>query len=486
MRVTTEGTARFCARAAYLIFGLLCLALARFVLATGWRESWKMPVMALLGLALGLPVLWGLGWLERRLEERGKLWVLVAGLLIFCAAVKTAGVVLLQVTPEGDYEVFDAVAKAIAQGEGVEGKRYLALFPHILGYAWTLGQVMKVFGAGAMVAPWFNVALSVGSCALLYVLLRRTVSPRAGVTAMALWAVLPSQTIFNSFALSEPLYTFLLMAVFCLLTALKDVKTPGGAAALGAAAGGVLAYFNLCRPVGAVMLTALALFLGLVRMDGWRDRARRTGALVFALVLAAVYAAVGTAAYAAQEAALGEAPARAPGYNVLVGFNRESTGTWNAEDSALLYAYSDQSGSTAVWVQEQMLEQAKARIAGQELSTLPGFFRDKLYVLMGDDAAPVAYGAEKIAHPFGLRWVCNAFYLLLLVGSAAGAALCIRRGERSALFFPMVYLLGLVCAQMLVEVAGRYHYSALTSLTVMAAVGVEGLWSLIARQKKEK
>jgi len=484
MKITTERTARFCAGAAYLMFGLLCLELARFVLVTGWGEGRLMPLLALLGLALGLPVLWGLGWLEERLERRGRRWILVAGLLVFCAAVKLAGIVWLQVTPAGDYEVFDRVAKAIAQGQGVRGNRYLALFPHILGYAWTLGQVMKLFGTGTMVAPCFHAVLSVGSCGLLYVFLRRTVSARAGVAAMALWAVIPSQTMFNSFVLSEPLYTFLLLAVFCLLAALREAETPGKAAALGALAGGVLACVNLCRPVGAVMLMALALFLLLVRMDDWKDRARRRAALLSVVALAAVYFVGGRAAYAAQEAALGEAPATTPGYNILVGFNQESTGTWNAADSELLYRYSDQSGSTAVWVQEQMMEEAKERIAGQKLSTLPGFFRDKLYILMGDDAAPVMYGEEKIAHPMELRAVCNAFYFLLLAGSAAGALFCVQKKERSALFFPMVYLLGLVCAQMLVEVAGRYHYSALAPLTVMAAVGVEGLWALIAGRRR--
>ena len=66
--------------------------------------------------------------------------------------------------------------------------------------------------------------------------------------------------------------------------------------------------------------------------------------------------------------------------------------------------------------------------------------------------------------------------------AAVGGALLWRREERSWLLLAPLYVLGLTLAQMLVEVAGRYHYSMLPMLLLM---GVWGLFE-IKRDKKER
>ena len=110
----------------------LALLVGGLVLGVGQNgETWK-------ALALAVPVLiagWkGLPLLCRWLEQLGavRIWLV---LTLLCLAVKGAWVLLVRVTPSGDYATFWGYANALAQQPVLEGGRYMALFPHIFGYS---------------------------------------------------------------------------------------------------------------------------------------------------------------------------------------------------------------------------------------------------------------------------------------------------------------------------------------------------------------
>ena len=133
-------------------------------------------------------------------------------LLIICLAVKTAWIVTYKIDPIGDYEAFFNTAKALGDNFVIHD-RYVALFPHIFGYASFLSIFLKIFGANFMIPPIINVVLTTISMGLIYFIARRIGGVRTAITASVLWILLPSQTMYNMFALSEPLYcTILLLA----------------------------------------------------------------------------------------------------------------------------------------------------------------------------------------------------------------------------------------------------------------------------------
>lgn len=463
-----ENTAVFCARAAWALFALLAavLALRFFRLGHGLSRNWTTALYTLLGLGAGVPLLRAAGRLAVRLGRRRALAVLLA----LCLAVKLAWVLLVRVAPAGDYATFQGTAAELAGREVIWGGRYIALFPHVFGYSFFLSLFMKLFGQGALLAPLLNVGLSVLSCWLLYDLADRLSGGAAAAGAALLWTFFPSQTIYNMYVLSEPLYTALILAFFTLI-ARFDQKEGGRARSwgYGLGAGLALALVNLCRPVGVILLLALACWLGLARLDGWRERGFRRRWLTLLLALVLCCLAVGRAGTAYLERRIGEAPASTPGYSFLVGFNLRSGGTWNREDADLLDAYSAAPGSTAPEVQRQMLAQAAERIR-EERAALPAFLYEKLHLFLGDDSAAVAYGQGVIARPRLLSELCNGYYYACFALAALAALGALRRGERpAAALLPGIYVLGLTLAQLLVEVAGRYHYSALPTLVLLAA-----------------
>lgn len=169
---------------------------------------------------------------------------------------------------------------------------------------------------------------------------------------------------------------------------------------------------------------------------------------------------------------IGEEPASTTGFNISVGFHQESGGKWNWEDSNTLDAVNTPDRS-AQEVQEEMLDLAMERITSGEID-FPILLRDKLTTFLGTDDACVGYASSVIRHKEQVKQLCNGFWYGILFLAAAGCILGIRAGERRSAQMRYLYFIGLTMAQMLVEVAGRYHYSLLPILILLAARGI--LW----------
>ena len=155
----------------------------------------------------------------------------------------------------GDYSVFWGYANALAERTTVYGGRYMALFPHIFGYADFLSWFIRLSGPQPMLAPVLNVLLTVCSGSFLYHLCLRWFHLPAATLAYLLWTLCPSQTIYNSLVLSEPLYTALILGVLSFLTetersaALKGGIRFGWGVLSGTAGGVLLRWVNGCVPL---------------------------------------------------------------------------------------------------------------------------------------------------------------------------------------------------------------------------------------------
>ena len=421
-------------------------------------ETWK-------ALALAVPVLiagWkGLPLLCRWLEQLGavRIWLV---LTLLCLAVKGAWVLLVRVTPSGDYATFWGYANALAQQPVLEGGRYMALFPHIFGYSSFLSWFIRLLGPGELLAQMLNVVLTAVSGSFLFLLGRRWWGPPAGISAYLLWIACPSQTIYNSLVLSEPLYTTLMLGALVLLTA-EEGRRP---ILRGVAAGLVLRWFNGVRPIAAVVIIALLIWRLVLKPEEWLLGESRRYWLGLLAALLAVYAVTGPLWQAHLTRRIGEESSTTPGYSVLVGFNQDSGGAWNQEDSQLLFSLSDAPGATAQQAQEGALEAAKDRITSGKVALLP-LLRDKLRAFLGSDHACVGYVGSVVRHTKLFALACNGFYYAAMVLAGGALVRLWRNRERSAVVLLPLYVLGLTCAQMLVEVAGRYHYSLIPVLLLL-------------------
>lgn len=409
-------------------------------------------------------------------------------LAAICFAVKLAAVLRWRVEPAADYATFATTAADLARDGSISLHRYVALFPHIYGYSAFLSMFYRVFGEGPLVAPIVNAGLSALTAALLYLLIRRYSCKKSGIFAAFLWTICPSQTLYNIYVLSEPLYTAELVGAMLLCDTLrarlKPVAAQGIRGTIGVAAGlgALLAAVQLVRPIGTIIVIALAGTLLVIDLPyDLKTAAKRLGVLAVVVVVMLC----GTRLVGLRiDAALGEPAAHGVGYSYAVGLNEKSGGCWDADVSARLMAYSNEEGATADYAQSRMMDDVKTLIKSGEIDYI-ALFKNKFDNLLGHDHSVVtSYGVKVFARQDLFAGMCDIFWLATALLAAVGCVCALARKERGALLIATLYGLGLVAAQMLVEVAIRYHYSLYLATIPLAIYGLSTISDKIWRKSR--
>jgi hypothetical protein len=458
-------------RAIYLIYVILALILL-FTYLTGFKNDYYLYLfvgLILLCIVGTFILVKGSSFLEKRNEKR-----VVFGLLFVCFIVKFIWIYSFRIQPYGDYRTFYDSAVALSDSFQIHS-RYIALFPHIFGYSTFLSIFLKIFGTSYMIAPILNVCLSTISMGLIFFISKNIGGLKTAITSSILWIVFPSQTIFNMFVLSEPLYSTILLLIWAFTIAInkklqsiniKKILFYSVVLAL------LFALMNMSRPIAAIPLIALAVWLFIVDTQHLDNKKIFIKKAVHIVTVILCYFIFTSAINQFISVRVGEKVATAPGYNMYVGFNMKSYGQWNEEDSVLLYSYSDKPGWTADQVQKQMLTDAKKRVESGKINFLNLFFHKLLIFLGNDSAAAVMYGGSVLGHVGRYTIISNVYYYFLIVASLLEVGASFLNRNKSYVFFICLYPIGLTLAQMLVEVAGRYHYSATIAIVIMAACGI--------------
>lgn len=394
--------------------------------------------------------------------------ILTIILSVLCFIVKFIWIYMVRIEPMVDYQTYFDYAKTLSESFSAPNN-YIALFPHVFGYSWFLSFFMKIFGTGELLAPVINVIFSVISGVLIFRIAYRLIDIRAAVFAYLLWIFCPSQTIYNSLVLSDLFYTTMILAFVLIITEMNLSSCVKHTALLGVLAGFILRLVNITRPIAAILIIAVIIWLGVLKAKEWTNSDFRKKWSPFLILLVICYFVTEPIWDIYTEKRLGEKPAGAPGYNVMVGFNMDSYGAWNAEDSALLVEYSQAPDATAVSTQEQMLKDAKERITSGTIN-FPKLFANKFVTFLGYDSSAVFYHLDVLNDSVkSLENLSNIFYyMLVILAVIASPAL----GKQTAISTVPLYVIGLTIAQMLVEVAGRYHYSIIPMLILAAQFGI--------------
>ena len=428
----------------------------------------------LLALVLGAGWAAGLYWLLRRyalpVPRHAALWAMGV-----CFIMNLAWVLAVRIEPFSDYQEYWDVARALANGTEIPDAWYVAMYPHILGTATILSALQRVFGESVSAVTVLNVVLTTLSCGLVWLLAKELAGERAAFLAALLWAVTPCKLMLGSLVFSEPIYTFLILLFFLLFLRLEKLieKEPLPALLLALALGLLLAAINLVRPIALILVIAAALWILFLR--GEKAKNARLWALWLAafLVMTAAFRVSGSLWDRHVERLLGQEIASVPWYNIYVGFNETTGGTYAEEDMDLLTAYLKQ-GKSAPEAQESMIPHLKERLASG--INFPKLFAVKLFSFLGADQL----GGYTCRFTRSERFVklcmgvCNVFYYGVFLAAVAGIMRLFRsRALGAGLLLPL-YFLGLTLAHMLVEVSDRYHYSLIPILIIFAALGFAG------------
>lgn len=456
---------------------ILLLALGVFLGTFGKLESPSYVLELLVGFVLF--VLW-LRYYPSLNDKSGNFKhpsAFITGLLlsIFCLISNLIWVLNFQIEPTVDFYTFYNTAVQIATGQRVD-MLYIGLFPHILGYSTFLSWFIKLFGESELLAPFVNVGLTVISGVCIYVLCLRWFGYRSAVFALLAWSLCPSKMMYNSMVMSEPLYTcgILLFLVFMSLvcddglsfTARLIICLPAGLLC-----GLLLMAVNAARPVAFILFIAFFIWLVLLRgkdikrIKVWGLLVLFSGSMVFG------YSKCSDKWKIWEYLHVFEETSNIPAYNIYVGLNPDSLGSFSEEDMDLLlsYRYDEENGS-AVYAQERMLEETKNRLASGEID-FPKLFATKLAKLMGNDEGGAFYAQDELSSlQFKLcTAVSNVFYYFIVFLCITGVIMLFKRPKYYSLYIVPLYSIGLILAHLIVEVSGRYKYSVIPMVIILAS-----------------
>ena len=282
-------------------------------------------------------------------------------------------------------------------------------------------------------------------------------------------------------SLSEPYYTCLILLFMILVVFTSDLQSKGNAnlylylriTVCAVASGALLTLVQSARPIAAIPILAVLIWVALLMKNevlhqGWK------GWALFILMSFVCYSAGQSAwkNYAAEQ--LEQEPPSLPGYNIYVGFNLETGGSYSDEDMTLFQnRYFGEYNRNAVAAQQKMMEDAKQRILSAE-SRLPQLMLAKLKTLLGHDEGGVFYAMESLStHQYRLScMISNIWYYLVCILAVYGVIRLWQCQESGSVLVAVLFMIGLVMAQMLVEVAARYHYSLIPMLLLVCGYGV--------------
>jgi hypothetical protein len=275
-------------------------------------------------------------------------------------------------------------------------------------------------------------------------------------------------------SLSEPLYTCLLLLFFLLVSMVMDVrpeeKETGRAALGGLLSGLALAMVNAARPIGIIPIIAFLLWLFF--LSDWPGIcSRKKAVLLYTCLLLLSYYMTGSAWKSYVSARLDQTPPSVPGYSIYVGFNPDTQGSYADEDMDLLQSrYFGEYDRNAEAAQQSMLKSAKERISDNRKS-IPSMMMHKLGTLLGHDEGGAFYSKESLSDRNYALWciISNDWYYLVCILAIAGCVKMWKNPPGNSFMIITLCLVGIVLAQLLVEVAARYHYCLIPMLLLLAS-----------------
>ena len=384
-------------------------------------------------------------------------------LTFLCLVLHALWIVMCPLEIAGDYLIFWKYATQLACNTGTATMEYVAMFPHIFGYSYFISRFMSIFGDLEIIPPILNVLLTTGSGLIIWTLVKDIYGKRQAGIAYILWIICPSKIIYNSMVLSEPYYTNLLL-IFILIVEKVSLSEKRGIWFLGILGGLILRLVNTARPVAVIPIIALVIWILL--LNGFKKKF-----IPFFVLLLLVYIPTGTLWNNFMAKNLWEEPATGvPGYNVYVGLDSEHGGTHNEEDIDRLFDYYYGKHLSAPDAQQQMLDDAIEMVKSGKTdfaSLIPNKFKS----LLGNDEGGAFYASDALSNGVYslLCIISNIWYYFIILSAIAGAFNTVKRGEMNVLQLAPLYTIGLILAQMLVEVSGRYHYSIIPMLIITAS-----------------
>ncbi len=417
--------------------------------------------------------------------------------LAAAAAVRVWVINYFPVQPESDFRTYFEVAKLLAQGtlirDGVGYCDYISQFPHVFGYPYILSKVFLLFGPSVTAGLYLNLAASVISIFLAYRIARLICGKTGGLLALLLVAFWPSQILYVNQMASEPLFmcltlTAVWITAYLFTNSIKSNST--NVLILNILLGIILALAGGVRPVAVILLIAIAICTltykakenrnekaGLIKSCMSRGWIRVTVILISYFICSQLVS--GSTARAIDRELPGSTVSF--GYNLLVGLNIDSKGSWNEKDARFLEEKFMENGS-AEEAHRASRDEALKRIINNPKGMANLIFEK--YTLLWDNDDYASYWntlflesqrnltPERKAFITNLTIWNNIYYIICVYLSLISGVFLWFRKRVGLEHILILYFIGTAMLHMILESQNRYHYSILPVFAILASAGL--------------
>jgi 4-amino-4-deoxy-L-arabinose transferase-like glycosyltransferase len=405
-------------------------------------------------------------------------------LLIVTATPRLIWIACIKVTPLSDFNTYHIIATALAKGEFTGGS-YIALFPHYIGYPVLLAPFYMLFGSSPDVATLLNVFLSCGISLLIYCIGSNIFDKRYGLLSALIWALWPSQIFYTALVSTEILFTFLMLLCIYLFTRILNGRNSVFLNLIKFIFLGVVCCLtNTIRPLGLIVLIAICLYYFIFIIEKTEIKGSAfISKTIFLSSLLVAYFITSTIVSIATSKVVGREIAKYPfGFNIYVGSNYASNGSWNAEDANTLTEIQKTPGITPQEIHNELLRLSWNRITSRSFSGNINFIYNKHSMIWPVDYESILYIKsgliqEDIKFDFYkfeslLVKMSNFYYHTILLLCVFGGIILVLKKNQGLPLFLVIIILGIIFLHMIVEVAGRYHFPAISIFSMLASYGI--------------
>lgn len=418
-------------------------------------------------------------YMMRNTLLRAKTGTRVIYIMLIAFMIRVLVCYYLKLIQQGDYGIYLSVAQKLSSGS-FKRTIYYGMFPHALNYPIFISGLYAL-ASGSL--PWIpqlvNLVAGVMEAGCVTAVAEISVHPRFGLFAGLAAALNPCIVFFTLFAGGEPVYGALTMAA--LLFFINIYRKKGIISLSFAALSGLMcALANFFRPTGIIFIIAAFIMFAVFDKSKLRTKVMHSAALIASYAIVVILLGQLTSSVSGYEK-----PSPSYGWNLFIGANKESKGSWNTDDADLfnekIEEYDDPSDLQSYFAQLgfKRYRNMKAGILVHFINKAAVWFDESFItnsVTKWQNEHTIFESAD-IAQTFQL--ICSFYNLSMVFGTmAAMIYIGISKETAPGLKLSSLYMLGSAFVFLVLEFSSRYKGAYYSMLTLL---GVYGIYILQAK-----
>lgn len=407
--------------------------------------------------------------------------IYIISLFLIAFGVRIGWVIAVDTPVISDFYLMYNSALAAAKGDfSFSDTPYFQSWVYQLGYTMYQALIIKLFGEGTFYIKLINVLYSVGTTILVYKIAARIFHETAGRIAGLIYGLFIPSIVMTSVLTNQHLATFLFYLAFYLLITYYSRRF------IWVFVGVLLSLGDIIRPLGSLILLAVAIYLFITEVLGENRKAAINAGKKFIGIIV-VYFLIHSAVsqlFIAADVTKFPLSNRDPQWKFVLGFNHETMGRYSDSDAAYVGQFpigNERKKAEMKLINERMADK-------QQLLVL---FREKLKIMWGHNDDSITWGAghfqdlTSLSRLYKFERLMYASIIIYLIVSLFYMLKDKSIGKQNLLF--VLLILGYAAVHLLIEVQTRYRYFILPSFVIIQSYGVYSIYmifnKLLRREK---